>query len=119
MAYVDTLPAAVRFAAIREQRDAQRAAQDDHGAPYHPVASGAWSGPEWTVAIRSQARSVRQTAAWSGSELSSVMRNCASDSCGPIHAMDNCPHPRTRWAAVRHPSQVITAPPPGAVTVST
>ena len=35
VAYVDALAAAVRLAAIGQQRDAKRAVQDNHGAPYH------------------------------------------------------------------------------------
>src|SRR6266699_3926563 len=49
VAYVDSLAAAVRLAAVREQRDAQRAVQDNHGAPYHSVAS---PNPEYPPANR-------------------------------------------------------------------
>ena len=48
VAHVDALAAAVRLAAIRQERDAQRAVQDNHGAPYHSVALPFLSRPEWT-----------------------------------------------------------------------
>src|SRR5215813_15145734 len=47
VAHVDALAAAVRLAAIRQERDAQRAVQDNHGAPYHSVALPFVSRPEW------------------------------------------------------------------------
>src|SRR5438067_12163956 len=54
VAHVDALAAAVRVAAVRQERDAQRAVQDNHGAPYHSVAHWFWSGPEWTGVPRTR-----------------------------------------------------------------